>query len=40
MYHTEVKHDDYHDYLHDGYLHHKHEDYYDERTLKISEKNQ
>jgi len=37
--HTTVKHGDHQDYLHDGHLHHPHEDHVDEHTLSVDSNN-
>ncbi|MFT6835781.1 MAG: hypothetical protein ACJA0H_001821 [Francisellaceae bacterium] len=37
--HTKVKHEDHVDYLHDGHLHHKHGEHYDDHKIEASDKN-
>ena len=38
--HAKIKHGDHYDFLHDGHLHHPHEDHNDEHALEINDQTQ
>ena len=37
--HAKIKHGDHYDFLHDGHLHHPHEDHIDEHVLEVNDHN-